>query len=126
MLRRHVNRRARNHAHSREGIFDGSLLTGCQLIIADQLSQAEIEHLGLPVLGEKDVCWFDIAMNDPLGMGSAQSVRHVHCYLQQLIQLHRLSVDPLLQAFALQLLHHDERTPIVIFNFVNRADGRVI
>ena len=126
LLRRHVNSRAGNDAHSGEGIFDGSLFTGCEMIIADQLGEAEIEHLGLPILGQKDICWLDIAMNDPLTMRSAQSVRHLNRDLQQLIQFHRLAVDPLFQAFALQLLHHNERIPIVIFNFVDSADGRMI
>ena len=33
-----------------------------------------------------------------------------------------LSADALLQALALQLLHHDEGMPVVIFNAVDRAD----
>src|SRR5207245_3677684 len=126
VLLRHGNSRAGNDAHSGEGIFDGSLFTGCEMIVADQLGEAEIEYLGLTALGQKDICWLDIAMNDPLAMRSAQSVRHLDCDLQQLIQFPRLAMYPLFQASAIQLLHHNERIPIVIFNFVDSADARMI
>jgi hypothetical protein len=42
--------------------------------------------------------------------------------VENLVGCHRLSRDALLQALALQLLHHDEGMPVVILNAVNCAD----
>src|SRR5262249_18492989 len=40
--------------------------------------------------------------------------------------MHGRSPDPLLQAFALQLLHDDERMAIVVFHFVDRANAGMV
>ena len=47
LLRRHVNRGAGNHAHRGQRVFDRSLLAGRQLLVAQELGQAEVENLGL-------------------------------------------------------------------------------
>jgi hypothetical protein len=89
-----------------------------------QLGQPEIQHLHLPAWSQENVRRLDIAMHDPLGMRRCQCVRHLDADIKQLLRLHRMSGNALLQALALQLLHHDERMPVVIFNAVDGADVR--
>src|ERR1022692_5018975 len=73
-----------------------------------QFGEAEIQYLHLTAGGQEDVCRLDIPMHDPFGMRRGQSVRHLDADIEHLLRLHGMSGDALLQALALQLLHHDE------------------
>ena len=69
-------------------------------------------------------------MHDPLGMRCRQRVRHLHRDVHELLRVHRLPLgrllaNALLQALALQLLHHDEGLAFVIVDVVDRADIRM-
>ena len=61
-------------------------------------------------------------MHDPLGVRRHQRVRYLHADVKHFFQFHRLTADVLFQAFALELLHHDERMPVVVFYAVDSAD----
>ena len=43
------------------------------------LGQTEIQNLGVPALGDKDVGRLDVAMNNALGMRGVQSVGNLRC-----------------------------------------------
>src|ERR1022692_3026063 len=91
-----------------------------------QFGQPEIQHLDLTARSKKNVCRLDISVHDPLGVRCRQSVRHLDADLKHLLGVHRMSGDALLQALALQLLHHDEGMPVVILNAMNGADVGMI
>ena len=72
--------------------------------------------------GDKDVGWFDIAVNDALGMGRIQSISDVDAKIKQALRLKRASENYLLQRLAIQVLHHDERPSLVIADLVDGTD----
>ncbi len=47
------------------------------------LGQPEIQHLGVPALGDKDVGRLDVAMDDTLGMRGVQSVGNLRRQREQ-------------------------------------------
>src|SRR5580704_3068020 len=56
--------------------------------------------------------------------------RHALCDLpgqvRERIGLERSALNAVLGRFAIEGLHHDEKLPVVLVDFVNRADARVI
>ena len=59
-------------------------------------------------------------------MRCRKRVRYLDPNIEQLIKVHRRPADPLLQALALQLLHHDERMSIVVLDFIDGADAGMV
>ncbi len=118
LLRRHVNRSSRNHAHRGHRVFHRGL---ARSRFARRLGQSEIEDFCLTVLPHKNIGRLDVAMNDPLGVRSRQSIRHLDTDVENLFDFHRLSSYPLLQAHSFQLLHHNEGMPAVVFDVVDGA-----
>ncbi len=87
-----------------------------------ELRQAEVEHLHLPGRRHENVGRLDVAMHDSLGVRRHQCIRDLHPHVEHFLQHHGMSRDVLLQAFAVELLHHDERVPVIVFNTVDGAD----
>ena len=48
--------------------------------------EAEIEHFGLPALGDKNIGRLDVAMNNSLGVRCLQGVGHINANFQQTIE----------------------------------------
>src|SRR5437667_10487965 len=65
-------------------------------------------------------------MNDALRVGRRQSVGCLYRDLEDLIQIHGLPPDALLQALTLELFHHDKGMSISLLNIVDRADVGLI
>ena len=83
------------------------------------LCQSKIQDFGVPSIGDKDVGRFNIAVNDALGMGRIEGVCNIDANIKQTLRLQRTCENRLLQCFAVQVLHHDERASLVIADFVD-------
>src|SRR5579864_2895311 len=92
----------------------------------DEFGQPEVEYFDLARWSQKDVRRLDIAVDDVLGMGCHQSFGHLDAYVKHLVDRHGMTGDGLLQALALEPLHHDEGMAIVVFYAVNCADVGMI
>ena len=77
-------------------------------------------------LGNKNVRWLDVPMNDALGVRGLQRIRDLNGDMEETIEFHRLAGDDVLQRCAVQEFHGDERAPGVFANIVNRADVGMI
>jgi hypothetical protein len=75
--------------------------------------QAEVENLDLPVLQEKHVLGFQVAMDDVMFVGRGQAPSDVDGDRRRLANGKRPFVQPLAQALPRQQLHRDERLPVV-------------
>src|SRR6516162_1481529 len=80
----------------------------------------------MSIFGYKDICWFDVSMDDTLGVRCVQSLSHANRYIEQLFQFHRATGNNVLQSFAFQILHSDEGPTIFLANVINRANVRMI
>src|SRR5713226_9726663 len=77
-------------------------------------------------IGHKDVCRLDIAMNDSLCVRRSQPVGNFNSKRQQSLGLQRAPRNVLLERFAVQKLHDDERSSVVLSNVINGADVRMV
>ena len=76
----------------------------------------------MTALGNEDVGWLDVAVDDSLGVGGIQCIGDLDCQTEVTFDLDRLSCDAVLQRHSIQKLHHDERLATVFADLVNRAD----
>src|SRR5271168_35302 len=88
--------------------------------------QSEIEQLGLAALGDENVRRLDVAVDDSLGMSGFERVGDLNAEIEKLFGLEGAAFDAMLESFALEQLHGDERLAVVLTDLVNRADVRVI
>ena len=82
LLRRHVRRRAEDHAdagHHRGDVIVGELRQvarrRARRIRCERFGQAEVQHLHLPVVREGDVRRLEVAVDDPLLVRGLQRIR---------------------------------------------------
>ncbi len=91
-----------------------------------QLSQPEIENLGMAALGHKNVCWLDIAMDDAFGVRRVESVGNFDGNLKNAFQLYRTALDGVFEGHAIEEFHGDECFALLLTDVVDGADIRVI
>ena len=91
-----------------------------------QLGQAKVQKLDTSTLGDKHVAGFDVAMNNPFGVGRLQSFSDLYPELQELVCWKRLVLNPVQEGLSLQKLHHNKGLTLVISDVVNDADIGVI
>ena len=129
---RHIRDRAQRSARTSEvlvGPFRGSLqpreLRRIDLIRL-HLGQAEVEHLRMTSLGDKDVGGLDIAVHDSGGMRGIERIRNFDPQPQNLVDFHRPPANPVFQGHPFEELHRDEGMAILFANVVDRADVGMI
>jgi hypothetical protein len=67
----------------------------------------------------------DLAMG-PRGVGSVQRVGNLDAQKQNQLDFYRTPRNTMLQSQPVKILHGDERFAVLVFNFVERADVRMI
>ena len=75
---------------------------------------------------DEDVRGLDVAVDDAGGMRGVQRVGNLDPDVEQRIQAERAGGKPILQRRALQVLHDDERTPVLLADVMDGADVRVV
>src|SRR6185369_4349032 len=88
--------------------------------------QSEIQNLGISALSDKEICRLDVPVNDPSGVSRVQCIGDVDGEWQKDFHFQRTPSDAVLQGRAVQKLHRDKRMTIVLANFVDRTDVRVV
>ena len=124
LLRRHIVNRAEHDA--RHGIGEPDCLSVVTRCMFRKLRQAEVEHLHDAVLPDHDVLGFDIAVNNPRGVGRGQCRRHVRGDIQHLPELVPSSSHTLSQTLAVDKFSCDEGRAVLSPDLVNRQDVGVI
>lgn len=80
----------------------------------------------MTALGDKNVCRFDVTVNDPLRVRGVKRVCDFDGERKHGIQVQHWPRDPVLQSHSLQILHRDKRLAVLLPNFIDRADIRMI
>ena len=132
LFRRHVH----HSTHGRPGRAEQILFkrggqrrggrSGKHLLLRQDLSEAEVEYLGLSAAGAKNICRLDVAVDDSLCMGRIQGIRDVDADLEQIIRRQWTTRDPVFQRLPIQKLHGDEMPSLIFVNFIDRADVGMI
>jgi hypothetical protein len=91
-----------------------------------QLGQPEVQDLGLPVVGDKQVGRLDIAVDDALLVRGIQRIGDLDGQLCQVLGRQRPAQDPLLECATLQQLHGDEVPAVGFVDVVNGANIGVV
>ena len=91
-----------------------------------ELGKSKIENLGVAALGHKNVCRFDVPVDDPFGVGRVEPVRYLDAQIKDGFHFHRTATDAVFQRRTVQILHDDEGLPVLLANLMNGADVRVI
>ena len=90
--------------------------------VARHFRQPEVQNLRVPALGDEDIGGLDVAMDDALGVGRVQRVGDLDSSDSNASVSSGLPGDAMLQSFAIQELHGDERLAVLLADLVNRAD----
>ena len=94
----------------------------------EHLRHPEVQNLRDVLLGDEDVGWLDVAMDDALLMRGFQPRRNLDRDLQPVRRSQPKAAlgKVIAQGLALQQLHGDERLAFVLVKFINRADVGVV
>ena len=65
-------------------------------------------------------------MNNAFGVGSGEGVGYLNSDIEQLLNVHGLATNVLLEAVPLQLFHDDEGMAVMILDFVDGADAGMV
>src|SRR5947208_6079053 len=77
-------------------------------------------------LGDEDVCWLDVAMNNSLRVRGVQCVGNFDGKINEALGFEWPCEDQLAQILARQVLHDNERAALKFTDLVDRADVGVI
>ncbi len=122
LLRRHITSRSQHGARR----CDRPAIVVRGAFQRAELSQAEIEDLGVASLGNENVGRLDVPVDDAPGVGGIERIRDLDSKRQQRVLLQRLPGDAMLQCRAFQILHDEESTTVLLAYVMNRTDVGVI
>ncbi len=88
--------------------------------------QSEVKNLGVPALGDEDVCRLDVAVHNALGMSCVQRIGNLDGETDQHIGLYRNPSDAMLQRQAVEKLHGDECLAVLLADVIKSADVGMI
>src|ERR1035441_6881652 len=80
----------------------------------------------MPTFGHKNVRRLDVAVYDASGMGGIQRVCDVDTQRENQLGLHGTSGNVMFQRQAVEKLHGDEHFAVLIVNFVDGTNVRVV
>ena len=80
----------------------------------------------MAALGDKNVCRFDVTVNDPFRVRGVERVRDFDGEWKNGIQVQHGPRDPVLQSHPFQVFHGDKCLAVLLPNFIDRADIRMV
>src|SRR4029077_7721116 len=126
---RHVSDRADGAAGAGEKLFrrrGGQSRNTAAFGGRGEFGQTEIEDFGVAALGDEYVCGLDVAVDDAFRVGGFERVGNFDSPVEDLLERLWLATDVMFQRVAFEELHGDEGDAILVANFVNCADVRMI
>ena len=121
LLGRHVADRSHHHPGARRV---GGRLLHRQLVGLgrDELRQAEVQDLGVAVLGDHDVLGLQVPVHDPGGVGRGETVADLHGEVEHLLRRHRARGGQVLERRTLDQFHGDVDRRVRGTDVVDRQD----
>ncbi len=91
-----------------------------------QFGEPEIQNLGVPSFGHKDIGGLDVAVNDTFAVRGIERIRDFNGQQEQLLVIQRTAGDDVFKRQAVQILHGDECSSLLLSDVVNGADVGMI
>ena len=88
--------------------------------------EAEIENFGVAAGGDKNICRFDIAMDDIFRVSRFEGIGNLNSQREDIFERHGAASDAFFKRLAVEILHDDEGAAVFFADIVNRADIRMI
>ncbi len=91
-----------------------------------QLGQTEVQKFGLATVGDEDVGWLDVAVNDLLRMSHVECVRELGAELQHFGDLEWSPGQTSLRRYTIDDFDHDKWLTLVLTDVEQSADVGMI
>src|ERR1035438_6624494 len=88
--------------------------------------QPEVQNLGVAALRHEYVCGLDVPVDDAFCVSCVECVGNLDGKRLNQLRLHRSASNAMLQRQAVEVLHGDERLSMLVVNFVDGANVRMI
>ena len=88
--------------------------------------ETEIEDFCVAALCDKNICGFNIAVNNTLGVGGIEGIGNLDSEVEHLIGFHWPARDHMLECLSFETFHGDEGLAILFTDIMNCANVRVI
>ena len=93
---------------------------------ARNFRQPKVENFGVAAVCHEDVRGLDVAVDDSPDVCGIECIGYFNRQGEQTLELHRPAVDQMFQRLPAQALHHDEDMSLMLADFVDGADVRMI
>ncbi len=80
----------------------------------------------MTAFGDKDICRLNVAVDDAFRVGGIECVGGLDRDGQQTLRRHGAASDHVLEGHSLQVFHRDKASAIVLTDFVDGADIRMV
>src|SRR5262249_41849369 len=90
------------------------------------LGEAEVEDLHASLRVDDQVAGLQVAMDDPLRVRRLERIGDLDADVEQLVELEAALLGVLRERLALEELHDDVRTALVLLDRVDRADAGMV
>ena len=80
----------------------------------------------MPTLAHKNVCGFDVAVNDAFCVGCVKSIGDLDTQRKQSLHLQRPPRNAMLQRHAVEKLHGNKGWSVLVINLVDGTDVRMV
>ncbi len=87
-----------------------------------KFGQAEIKNFGMAAFGDKNVCGFDVAMDDALRMCCIETIGDFDADVEEQFHVQRPAHDGVLKGPAVEELHGDEGFAGFVPDVINGAN----
>src|SRR5260370_15592583 len=114
------------HNRSRFRQFAAEICTRFRNPFGNKFCEAKIEHLRLSSLCHENIRGFDVAVDYSFGVGGIQSFGYLDPKLQRFFEWKRFPTDMTAQCFAVNELHGDESSAVLLADVIDRANARMI
>ncbi len=130
----HVGNRAQSYPLACEMSVLGRGAESCHCLFSSarapalwqKFRQAKIEKLYLPAIGEENIGWLDVAVNDGFGVGCFEGIRHLVAVFWHALEFDGFSHNPVFKGLPFEKLHDDEALTLILVHVINRADVRMV
>src|ERR1700692_216876 len=92
----------------------------------NKFCKAKIEHLRLSALSHENIRGFDVAVDYSLGVRGIQGFRYLHAKFQGFLDRKRFPMDVTAQRFAVNELHGDETSAVLLADVIDGANAWMI